>query len=84
MLKIWLMEGSGREEEREGERGGRKQGEKECEVGTPQGSEGPQRTGRPSERGRSTEAVLEAVTGRMCVIDRIIIGVTSLGGVRMR
>lgn len=48
------MEGSGREEEREGGRGGGKQGEKECEVGTPQGSEGPQRTGRPSERGRST------------------------------
>lgn len=71
MLKIWLMEGSGREEEREGGRGGGKQGEKECEVGTPQGSEGPQRAGAGAQ-------------GRMCVIDRIIIGVTSLGGVRMR
>lgn len=77
MLKIWLMEGSGREEEREGGRGGGKQGEKECEVGTPQGSEGPQRAG-------AVPLSKAGAQGRMCVIDRIIIGVTSLGGVRMR
>lgn len=38
---------------------------------------------RPSE-GRAVPLSGAGAQGRMCVIDRIIIGVTSLGGVRMR